>query len=356
MKNSQTEPVLPTENQFSKSFADFNNQRLFKRLQEKHRPKAFWEEHRKMYLSVVGVSYLFNILSALTAATLVFSFALNLTDSMTISVIITAVSLSALEMLKRETISKLFHNWFQFREFSPAMVGAVVLLSVISTSASYFGAEKTITTLSKPPQLTDYKTQTGAIEQNIAAIDEQIKSQSAKGTRSAQRTIEKLSTTKAKLTDELLRTRQRTDAQNEELTNTHTQQTTVNSAAFAYITLCCEICLILALIYLEYYDYRSFSEYATSKGKAGNFQQIVSLEPASNMQVKTHALNEVREPIGFKYGIQTVTQTVTQTAQRRCSHCKQDYEHGHARQKYCSDACRIKAWQIRTGRELFVKH
>lgn len=371
MNNSQQEPHLPTENQFTELHKEFNNQRLFKRLQEKHRAKAFWEEHRKMYLSVLGVSFVFNLLSALTASALVYTFALNLTNSISVSVIITAIVLTALELLKRETASNLFHNWFQFRTFSPAMIGAVILLSVISTTASYFGAEKTILSFTAPPQLKDYRSEVGSIEQNISSIDEQIKAQSAKKTRSSQRTIERLSETKGKLTDELLRTRQKTDAENERVQESHTNQTNLNASAFAYITLCCEICLLLALIYLQYYDYRSFSEYANSKGKAGNFK-VHNYELNGSKSQSAAALNQsAREPIGYKYGngnsskvsepepiIQSVTQTVTQTVTngRKCVHCGEEYEHGHARQKYCCSDCRIKAWQKKTGRELIVKH
>jgi len=54
-----------------------------------------------------------------------------------------------------------------------------------------------------------------------------------------------------------------------------------------------------------------------------------------------------------------ITQNVTSsnagnagTESRFCAHCGPTYIYGHSRQKFCSDACRIKNWKERTGREL----
>lgn len=40
---------------------------------------------------------------------------------------------------------------------------------------------------------------------------------------------------------------------------------------------------------------------------------------------------------------------------RKCENCKSDYIYNHKKQKYCSDKCRIKAWEERTGKELKMK-
>ncbi len=45
----------------------------------------------------------------------------------------------------------------------------------------------------------------------------------------------------------------------------------------------------------------------------------------------------------------------TNTATRTCKHCKKNYTIRHHKQLYCSDACRIAAWELRTGKKLTKK-
>lgn len=37
---------------------------------------------------------------------------------------------------------------------------------------------------------------------------------------------------------------------------------------------------------------------------------------------------------------------------RTCIRCGKSYEHAHPKTKYCSDKCRMEAWEARTGRNL----
>jgi len=69
--------------------------------------------------------------------------------------------------------------------------------------------------------------------------------------------------------------------------------------------------------------------------------------------------NETRPPIGFAYANRNApartenveTQTV-HTNQRLCEHCQTPYIYGHARQRYCTEVCRVAAWEGRTGKTL----
>ena len=40
---------------------------------------------------------------------------------------------------------------------------------------------------------------------------------------------------------------------------------------------------------------------------------------------------------------------------RTCHHCGEKYQYRHHKQKYCKDACRIEAWELRKGRKLKKK-
>jgi len=364
---------IPTENPHSQHHKEFANSRLFKRLEEKHQPKPYWKQYQGIYRAIVGTSFLFNILSALTASAVVFFFIQGLTGSATASAVITVLLLAVLEYMKRETAAKLFHGYLQFKSAAFGLVATVVLLSAISTTASYFGAAQIVESLTPPPALADVAEETSGIEGQIAGIDQQIQAAQrntwqGKLTPRAQRTVERLTESRAALTDELTRTRERVDIANDELAETHTGEMTTNASTFALFTLICEIALIACLYFMQYYDYRSFSEYAISRDKnaqnahAGT-QNGYRTQGTQNGSAGTHngyrtqpVTNETQQrPIGFQYGAakqhtQNVTQNVTQN--RFCAHCGTAYIYGHSRQKFCSDACRIKNWKQKTGQEL----
>lgn len=391
--NEEPATTLQTSNPYDGLHKDFNNSRLFKRLKEKHQPKPYWKSNRKMYLAVLGTSYLFNILSALTAAALVFMFVMGLTNSATISAVITAAALISLEYMKRETAGKLFHGWLQFKSAPAGLIATVVLLSGISTTASYFGAEATVMQFTRPVQLTDMSDQIAPLEGQIKEIDDQIKAAAqntwqGKMTPRAQRTVDRLSASKAALTDELVRVRQRTDEMNDEATYEHEETTAMNASAFAFFTAFSELALLLCLFYCQYYDFRSFAEYAhvsavaarnspgisRSNGQTG-FRKMNgeglgglnhyedSLDMANSAQyANQHTDRQSNRPqIGFRYGNRSLVDSQKQvqepkaapvqiknaTGLRRCACCNEEYVYGHSRQVYCSDVCRITSWKAK---------
>jgi len=361
---------IPTENPHSTHHKEFANSRLFKRLEEKHQPKPYWKQYQGIYRAIVGTSFLFNILSALTASAVVFFFIQGLTGSATASAVITVLLLAVLEYMKRETGAKLFHGYLQFKSAAFGLVATVVLLSAISTAASYFGAAQIVESLTPPPALADVAEETSGIEGQIAGIDQQIQAAQrntwqGKLTPRAQRTVERLTESRAALTDELTRTRERVDIANDELAETHTGEMTTNASTFALFTLICEIALIACLYFMQYYDYRSFSEYAISRdknaqnahaGTQNGTQNGYRAQGTQNGYRTQPVTNETQQrPIGFEYGAtkqhtQNVTQNVTEN--RFCAHCGTAYIYGHSRQKFCCDSCRIKNWKQKTGQEL----
>jgi len=377
---------LATVNPHSENMREFNNTRLFKRLSEKHRAKPYWKQYQGIYRAVLGTSFLFNALSALTASAVVFFFVQGLTGSMTASLLITVVLLSVLEYMKRETSSKLFHTYLQFKNLNFGMLAAVIILSAISTTASYFGAAQVVESLTPPPSLTDVAEQTAGIENQIAGIDQQIAAAQrntwqGKLTARAARTVERLTESRAALTDELMRTRERTDMQNDVVQSEHLSETMSNAGTFAMFTLICEIALIACLFFMQYYDFRSFAEYALatnpasgSSGNANRYTRFASNNGHNSAPAYQNGYhNSVHTPIGFKYGMNAGTENVTQTVtdsetnsetnsetravsglERQCEHCQVAYIHGHSRQRYCGQACRISAWRKKNNREPLV--
>jgi hypothetical protein len=94
---------------------------------------------------------------------------------------------------------------------------------------------------------------------------------------------------------------------------------------------------------------------------AGIDQQKVNLTKEDLLRIQEEQNN--RRRIGFKIPSTNENRKTTQenrinenrtndTKLRNCHHCNNEYTYRHHKQKYCSDACRIAAWEKRTGRKL----
>jgi hypothetical protein len=297
MQNSS----FPKSNTHTERFDHFDNERLFDRLGNKFTPKPYWKQYKALRSVVLGVSYLLNILSAVTAAALVYFFLMGMVGNMIVSAIITAVALFALEFTKRETSERLFVNVFQFGMYSRGLIGATLLLTALSVVSSYFGAQKVVQAGTPPPVLLDTDTETKALNNQLVAIDAQIKTaqrQTWRGkiTAPAMATIDRLTRTRNDVVSATLHERERIKSKNDATEANHTEGTTNNANRFALFTLLCEVLFLVCMCYCEYYDYRSFveqcSEAETTNTPTENRQKTTykqraqdsSIEPASERE------------------------------------------------------------------------
>lgn len=355
--NEKSTATFPTVNPHSEHFSKFQNARLFARLQKKFTPKPYWKQYQILRVVVLASSYLFNALSAATAAALVYFFLFGMIDNVLTAGVLTAAALAILEIAKRETSSRFFNALLQFGKFSAGLAAIVVLLAALSVTSSYFGAQRLVVEFTPPAQQISGDSLTAPLRDQIATIDQQIsdaRKQTWKGkiTATAQRTIERLTRQKETALAELVRQQQRIDNKNDTTDTIHQATTTATAAHFGAFTLVCELLFILAAFYLEYYDYRSFAEHCkqpeTGEKQATDGVKIGSLAgDLLNGSPRPAAVANLRVDENRLTKIVTTGDTV-----RKCEYCGKRYEYRHAKQKYCCDDCRIRAWQDRTGKEI----
>ena len=366
MENA-TNQAFPTTNPHSDNFSQFENTRLMDRLGKKFTPKPYWKNYALLRGVVLCSSYLFNVLSAATAAALVFFSLRSLLGSDLLAGAITGAALIALELVKRETGQRFFHDLLQFRKMSFGLAGVVVLMMGLSTTASYFGAKRAVTEFTPPPVTVRADSLTAPLMAQISATDAQIKAAAQmkkKGvvTASAQRTIERLSKQKETALGEVARIQARTDTRNDNAETKHELSTKINANGFAAITLTSELLLLLCLWYLQFYDYRSFVEYC-EKGTTTPPDHNAPPTPTTTRQNATTqspptngATQNGAHVLHARADVLRATEQSANFAflpnQRTCDHCAAVYTHGHARQRFCSEKCRVENWQIKNGKEI----
>jgi hypothetical protein len=133
-----------------------------------------------------------------------------------------------------------------------------------------------------------------------------------------------------------------------------------------------ELIFLLCTGFIFYYLFRHYAETNHEAPDTGDAREAGNLAAMPATVAAQHAnghnvgtanglpiQNATRLPIGFAYANRNApaqTQPVeTQTVhsnQRLCEHCQTAYTYGHARQRYCTEVCRVAAWEGRTGKTL----
>lgn len=390
MQNNGNSPDFPTSNPFSEHFAKFGNTRLFDRLQNKFTPKPYYYQYRTLRAVVLGASFLFHLLSAATAAALVFLFVGKLIPSHLAAGAVTLAALAALEISKRETSGRFFHDALQFGKLSPGLLVVVLALAAVSTACSFFGAERAVRALTPPPDLLAADTVTAPVRAQIAAIDGQIadaqkNTWQGKLTTRAQKTVERLTRQREALTNELIRQQTRTDTRNDATETEHATTTEANASGFALFTLCCEALLILCLWFLQYYDYRAFAEYcgkptgkqpetsgvsavqavtfSTNGHSAANGHHSANgatshnLRDASARAVHIPVTKEAAPPLDVFASVTrprdnaAVTTGEPDPFAKDCEQCGQPFAAKVAWQRFCCEACKLAHHEAKHGRK-----
>ena len=259
-------PILHSEDVFDDSYQEFQESSLFNKLNRKYKPVPYYKKYKPLKLITLVSSYLFNVFSGLTASTLVYFFAYELTNQAVLAGFITTAFIVILELSKRKTSSIFFKDLLQYQKLGYLLLGFGLLLTGLSVTCSYFGSKKIVREFSVAP-IIDVDDLIYPLTEETLELDNQIalaRDTKWKGTTTStsQKTIASLSEQKAVIQAEIFRIKAGTENKNREIIAKHQQQTTVNANHFAIVTLLLELLFVITAFYLEYYDFRSYLEFS----------------------------------------------------------------------------------------------
>lgn len=106
-----------------------------------------------------------------------------------------------------------------------------------------------------------------------------------------------------------------------------------------------EVVFLLSTAFVFYYLFRHYAESKEASGlvepgpdTGAKVRYSVAANLATNDNRKTIIVNDARKQAGGE--------------KKECAFCKTPYIYGHKKQLYCSDHCRVSAWEARTGATL----
>jgi len=254
------------KNIFTKAFQEFDENSFFENLEERVVPKSYYQRNKDLKNTVLLLSYLFNLVSMLTASYLVFSLVHWLTGITLAAYSLAGLFLFFLEKLKRKSSSEFFQVWFFQKKIA---VGWLVLsagLLIISVASTFFGTTQATQDFAPDAPIILHDSTITSSRQELALLrgeneklEQRVNSEGIiywTAQKSIQANTERMKDIQSLLNSKEIRKAQKNDII-EENHFTHVQLT---SATLAWITVILELLFESCIAYIWYFYYRSYVE------------------------------------------------------------------------------------------------
>ncbi len=355
------------------------------------------------------LSYLPNILSATTAGFFVLYLLSGYTQ--TVAIVLGALLLLivvAIEVGKRYLIASAAKDRYTIGKVAPLAVGALVLLFGASMTASYFGGMALVVETAAPPDR-PHNPEVDSLKNLLAAelgTIERLQKTTWKGkvTSDAVKGINRSKQIQTSLTDRIMTLEAQSDTEHSTLLQKHTAKHLNFGYILGALAALADV-FLLGMIWTAWhlrYQVAAVTSRKTASQKAAKNDETQAVADAAFEAIKaatkaaedaalaataaTHAaarsaridtyghnpahLNNAptERKIGFtadrndtrndtnenrnneNRNTKIVNENRITEGNRVCEHCGTAYTYRHKKQKYCSEQCRIAAWQHNTGR------
>ena len=359
---------LSTSNVFDERFEKFIKSRRAAKLEQKFKDRTFDERTKKFALVALILSAGCTLFSAFSAHFYLLN-VFNALGSLTISIILTTIVIGCLEYGKRDTLPQFFKNWFQYKSFDTVNFSISFALMALSVGSSFLGSKLIPSQLAPNPALVSADSITEHYNQLKLANEQEttayFEANNWKGRLdgTSRPTYNKLLNEKITLDNDLKIALSEAKTDNQTIITKHEQSLAKQGVQLGYITLFSECLLILLIGFRELRDFRAISEFANIKNyESDNVKTEIVKATSSEDKSRKHENSEVRkhskkpsEPTQSSTELKDTGINVTLLkGVVQCKHCKVDYVKNHHKQKYCNETCRKEAYEMRTGKKLYL--
>lgn len=297
---------IESQNIYEEKRKEFEQSRTAKKAAEFFAILPYAEKYKNRNLTALIASYVFNIVSISSAATLVYLFMLELTTKSLgvyahfVASPVTIVALVLIEVIKRDIAKDFFKDLVQLKKFN---IRAFVLILAVGTGSafiSYDGGKMLVKETATGIQYVDADTlkdvillreQITALRTDMEKLENQKNSQGQTlykvipSIASKDLAITNLETEIANISKEYRETNKKAD-------KTHNKDTARKSENFAVVTVICELAYLFCIWYTIKYLFNSVAEFAeTEESEDLTVEDLAELvEPV--IQKKSQDLDE----------------------------------------------------------------
>jgi hypothetical protein len=358
-----------THSEFDQSFEHLQNNVEFQRLNDKFKVKPFYLKYKGLKTFLNGFSYFIQLVTVSVSFVCVVALLAPMMPPL-LSYSIAVMALVGIEFLKRLTFRPTVKEFLQFQKIAVFSLFLSLSMLAVSLWLTWNGGKETVFLLSDAPPLLNVDSLTGYEKQRIKELTAQLseikKTQSwkgvltPKGQTSYNRVTAQIEQQQNKLDDK----ETTLNVKNEKTTTDHQSKTTATANQFRFVTVVLDILLFVLLAWLEFYDYRSFTEFAKLRNdiekENATFNDVRNNDNRNNDVRKNDepqnipfSKNDTRTVIkGFRNDEQQRTINTPQLKIVGCVQCGNNFEKKAPKHVYCSDVCRVTAWENKTGKTL----
>lgn len=308
------------------------------KLQSMFAPKSYAETNKGIFLGSLALSYVCNLISIISSLTFISIFLflstmqLGKTPAILIAIVVGSLCVGLIEVIKRGAIRTTIKQFLMYRTFRFELAIIVLLSVCFSVVTSFYGAKQLPAMVTPAPNLVNIDS-----IQNV--YNEKIESATTLHTYKPTKTLTK---TGASLIAQLESERATAVATAMQQNNTTLKESKNEVQGLEY-TFCTivgvnEFLLILCVLFVMYYQFRSYLEIRAHEEpetiqdpKEGvKVQEKPKFKPLEG-NIEPHQISARK--IGF---------SPLAKNEKICKNCGSTFTHNHKKQKYCNTECRMQ--------------
>lgn len=283
--------VLLGRNIFAEAFEQFDEEEFFTNLHNQVRNKSYFEKYKGFKTTLLWLSYLFNVISGLTASYALYWLMERISGFTVYGVSVLALGISMLflfffEKLKRKSSTEFWQVFFFNRKIAGGWLVLSLCLLVVSLVSSAFGTKEGVENLAPDPELVatdslamEYRARIASLEQENAELSKQRNSEGVIYYH-VQSSIKQNKRMIADLNTRILELDKKLEGKNELLSAEYAAEVQLTAWTLVWINIVMDLLFEACIAYIWYYYYRSYVERRTTKGIATATEQQSAPSPA----------------------------------------------------------------------------
>ncbi|MEN0049977.1 MAG: hypothetical protein AAF806_23140 [Bacteroidota bacterium] len=258
-------------NEFAQAFEQFDEDAFFESLHYKVKNKSYFEQYKGFKLTLLILSYAFNVASAISASYAVYWLVKWLTGYMWAGYIVAGVFLFFLESIKRKSSTEFWQIWFFRNKAAHGWLGLSLFCLGLSIVSSGFGVKQGTEELAPNPELVKADSLINHYSAEIAKLEvtntdlRENRDQKGQTYYKLYPTLETNTKLIADYTQKKLDLETKLEGQNEKLSGAYMAEVKMTAWTLVLTTLLMELLFEACIAYIWYYYHRSYVERKQSK-------------------------------------------------------------------------------------------